>query len=296
MPTAEMSSEGRLPNTGASVFAVLVLYRQTLAESMTFQSLSPSVRGLPAPLPLLVYDNSPTPVGRPGNVSYHGWDIHYVHDSTNPGISRAYQEGARMAAERSKPWLLLLDQDTRFPPDWLTRYLTQVQRHPDVKLFAPILRSEGRILSPCIYRFKRGISLDRVEPGPQSLTGLSLLNSGMWIAVEDYLAVGGHEVRIPLDFADHEFIERFKRRHDRFVVVNAECIHNFFQVTEQSTASHLNRFRSYCHGARYASKGSIDRMLTACVIGARACLLSYRHGSLGFLRIAATTLLGRESR
>ena len=291
-----MSSEPRLPNPEASVFAVLVLYRQSLADSMTFQSLGPSVRGLPTPLPLLVYDNSPTPMGHPGSASYDGWDIQYIHDPTNPGISRAYQEGARLAAERLKPWLLLLDQDTRFPPDWLTRYLAEVQRHPDVKLFAPILRSKGRILSPCIYRFKRGFSLDRIEPGPQSLTGLSLLNSGMWIAVEDYLAVGGHEVRIALDFADHEFIERFKRRHDRFVLVDAECVHDFFQGTEQSTASHLNRFRYYCRGATYASKGVMDRMITAFVIGARACLLCYRHGSLGFLRIAATTLLGRESR
>jgi hypothetical protein len=289
-----MSSETRPSNTGASVFAVLVLYRQSLADSVTFQSLSPSVRDLSAPLSLLVYDNSPTPVGRPGNMPYDGWDIHYVHDPTNPGISRAYQVGARMAAERSKPWLLLLDQDTSFPQDWLTRYLTAVQRHPEEKLFAPILRCDERILSPCIYRFKRGFPVDRIEPGPQSLTGLSLLNSGMWIAVEDYLAVGGHEVRIALDFSDHEFIERFKQRHDQFVLVDADCIHNFFQATDQSTSGQLNRFRFYCQGARYASKGLMDRMLTACVIGARACLLSWRHGSLGFLRIAATALLGRE--
>ena len=77
----------------------------------------------------------------------------------------------------------------------------------------------------------------------------------MWIAVEDYLAVGGHDVRIALDFADHEFIERFKRRHDRFVVVNAECIHNFFRVTEQSTASHWTRFRYYCQGAGMPARG-----------------------------------------
>jgi GT2 family glycosyltransferase len=201
-----------------------------------------------------------------------------------------------MAAARSKRWLLLLDQDTRFPPDWLSRYLAGVRRYPDARLLAPILRSGERVLSPCLYRFKRGLPLDRIEVGKQPLTGLSVLNSGMWIAVEDYLAVGGHDVRIALDFADHEFIERFKRRHDSVVVVDVECVHDFFRVTGQSTDSHLTRFRFYCQGARYASKGLMDGILTAGVVAARACLLSYRHGSLGFLRVAASTLLERESR
>lgn len=198
-----------------------------------------------------------------------------------------------MAAERSARWLLLLDQDTRFPEDWLARYLAAVGRHPGAGLFAPILRSGGRVLSPCAYRFKRGISLDHIEPGERSLAGLSVLNSGMWVGVEEYRAVGGHDLHIPLDFADHEFIERFKRRHGRFVVVDAECAHDFFRVTGQSLASHLTRFRLYCQGARYASKGLLDGLVAASVVGARACLLSYRHGSLGFLRVAATAFLGK---
>lgn len=291
-----MNLESHRADSVASVFAVLVLYRQSLAESATFQSLSPSVQNLSVALPLLVYDNSPTPIGHPGAGSYPGWDIHYVHDPSNPGISRAYQEGVRMAAARSKRWLLLLDQDTRFPPDALSRYLTAVTRHPEVRLFAPILRTGERVISPCIYRFKLGFPLPEIQPGLQPLAGISVLNSGMWIAVEEYLAVGGHDLRIPLDFADHEFIERFKRRHDRFVLVDTECFHDFFRVTGQSTASHLVRFQFYCHGARYASKGLMDGILTAGVVGARACVLSYRHGSLGFLRVAVTTLLGREPR
>jgi GT2 family glycosyltransferase len=291
-----MAAPSPPPKPDPSVFAVLVLYGQSLAESATFQSLSPGVSELGTPLPLLVYDNSPTPVGHPGAGTYPGWDIHYVHDPSNPGISHAYQHGARMAEARSKRWLLLLDQDTRFPADWLARYLGAVRRHREIGLFAPILRNGDLVLSPCVYRFKRGSPLDRLEPGERSLSGISVLNSGMWIGVKEYRAAGGHDVRIALDFADHEFVERFKRRHERFVLVDAECVHDFFRVTERSLASHLTRFRFYCRGARYASKGLLDSAVAAGVVGARACLLSYRHGSLAFLRVAATTLLGREPR
>jgi glycosyltransferase involved in cell wall biosynthesis len=290
-------SDGVLPSaTATSMFAVLVIYRQSLEESATFQSLSAVVRELPQPLTLLVYDNSPSPVGRPGAGPYPGWDIQYVHDPTNPGISQAYLTGALMASDRSKRWLLLLDQDTRFPPEALDRYLSAIAHHPGVSLFAPVLTSGGRVISPCRYRFKLGFRLTRVEPGPQPLADLSVLNSGMCIAVAEYLAVGGHDVRIALDFADHEFIERFKECHHTFVVVNTVCGHDFFRVTAQSTASHLARFRFYCSGARQASKGLMDDILTAGIIGARACLLSVRHGSLKFLRIAVGALLGGDSR
>jgi rhamnosyltransferase len=277
------------------MFAVLVLYQQSLEQSVTFQSLSPILRGTSLPLQLLVYDNSPAPMGFPG-ASRPGWEIHYVHDPSNPGVSRAYLEGARMAAARSKRWLLLLDQDTCFPADSLARYLAAIRQHPEARLFAPILRSGGRIISPCLYRFKLGFPLSHIAPGARSLSGLSVLNSGTCIAVEDYLAIGGHDIRIALDFADHEFIERFKENHDSFVVVDTECAHDFFRVTTQSTASHLARFQFYCRGARYSSKGLGEGILTAGVVGARACLLALRHRSLGFLRVAASTLRGAAPR
>jgi rhamnosyltransferase len=282
------------PDPGELMLAVLVLYQQSLEQSVTFQSLSAGLREESAPLQLLVYDNSPTPVGKPGSVAHRGWDVCYVHDPSNPGVSRAYVEGARIAANHSKQWLLLLDQDTWFPPDVLSRYVASIQQHPEVRLFAPILRGGSHILSPCRYRFRLGSPLSLVSPGLHSLAGLSVLNSGTCVAVKDYLELGGHDVRIALDFADHEFIDRFKRKHDRFVVIDAECAHDFFGVTTQSTAGRLTRFGHYCRGAKFSGKGLSGALLTAAVVGARACRLSIRYRSLGFLRVAVDTLLGGE--
>jgi len=289
-----MNPTTRDPQSGTDMFAVLVLYGQSLKESPTFQSLSASVRHLATPLPLLVYDNSPSPIGRPHPGSYPGWDIEYIHDPSNPGVSLAYRTGARVAAARGRRWLLLLDQDTRFPAESLERYSAAITEHPDVRLFAPMLTSAGSVISPCRYRFKLGFRLRHVEPGRHALADLSVLNSGMCIAVDDYVSVGGHDVRIALDFADHEFIERFKRSHDSFVVVDLQCSHDFFRETVRGAASHAARFRLYCKGARHTSRGLGDGLLTAAVIWARACLLSARHGSPRFLWIAATAFLERR--
>jgi GT2 family glycosyltransferase len=89
----------------------------------------------------------------------------------NPGVSRAYLEGARVAAERGKRWLLLLDQDTCFPSEAITVYADALRRYPTEVLFAPVLRAGARIVSPCAYRFPRGRPRGRPRPASRTLRG-----------------------------------------------------------------------------------------------------------------------------
>ena len=273
------------------LLAVLVLYQTPLEQSPTFLSLRTELRALAARVEILVCDNSPAPSDGPAAAAFPEWTVQYRHDPSNPGVSAAYLAGARLAAEAGKCWLLFLDQDTRFPPGALAAYVEAVQRYPEIRLFAPILRAGDLIVSPCAYSGKRGLPLSRIESGVHSLSGLSVLNSGMWVAVEEYLAVGGHDPQITLDFSDHEFVQRYKRRHGSFAVVDAECSHGLSASSPQPLTARLARFRSYCRAARYASRGPGDLARTIGLVSARACLLSLRHRHAGFLRVALASLL-----
>ncbi len=271
------------------VLAVLVLYGRTLGESITFRSLEEGLRRVGERLDLFVYDNSAV-ASHPAPAA--GWEIEYRHDPTNPGVSRAYLEGARFAAERGKRWLLLLDQDTRFPLEAITVYADALRRYPTEVLFAPVLRAGVRIVSPCAYRFPRGTPLRTIATGLQDFSGKSVLNSGMCISVAAYLDVGGHDPRIGLDFSDHEFIDRFKRRHERVRVLPLECQHGFSGELRSGVDAGLQRFRFFCLGVRYASRGGLQSALGAAMVFGRACRLAFRHRHPGFLRIAASTLIG----
>jgi hypothetical protein len=271
------------------VLAVLVLYGRALAESVTFRSLEEGLRRLGQRLDLLVYDNSAI-ASRPDPAA--GWQIEYRHDPSNPGVSRAYLEGARVAVARGKRWMLLLDQDTCFPPEAITVYADALRRYPTEVLFAPVLRAGARIVSPCAYRFPRGMPLRTTPTGLQSLAGKSVLNSGMCISVAAYLDVGGHDPRIGLDFSDHEFIDRFKRRHERVRILPVECRHGFSGELRSGVDAELQRFRFFCRGVRYASPGGLQSARGAAMVVGRACRLALRHRHLEFLRIAASTLMG----
>jgi rhamnosyltransferase len=271
------------------VLAILVLYGRTLGESITFRSLEAGRRRVGQRLDLFVYDNSAV-ASNPAPAS--GWQIEYRHDPTNPGVSRAYLEGARVAAERGKRWLLLLDQDTCFPGEAITVYADALRQYPAEVLFAPVLRAGGHILSPCAYRFPRGTPLKTTATGLQQLSGKSVLNSGMCISLAAYVNVGGHDPRLGLDFSDHEFIDRFKRRHARVRILPLECRHEFSGALRPGVEASLRRFRFFCLGVRHASRGGLQSALGAAMVAGRACRLAFRYRHPGFLRIAASTLIG----
>ena len=91
-----------------NVLAVVVLYNVSLNDSQTLNSLK-ALDSLGINLKLLIYDNSP----QQQNHESTQWD--YVHDSTNEGLTKAYNTAVELAKKNNCEWLLLLDQDTHLP-------------------------------------------------------------------------------------------------------------------------------------------------------------------------------------
>jgi len=98
---------------------IMVIYRCTPEKSAAWNSLVLEAITQKATIDLLVYDNSPEPHHFP---TFPFMRLHYRHNSQNPGVSKAYNEGCALAREKDKRWLLLLDQDTSMPAGWLGTY------------------------------------------------------------------------------------------------------------------------------------------------------------------------------
>ncbi|MEO0250193.1 MAG: glycosyltransferase [candidate division WOR-3 bacterium] len=263
--------------------AVLVLYNRRLDETETFQSLASWPDKSRERFDLLIYDNSPSPMLTEG-AELSGFRIHYVHDKENPGVSKAYNIGARLGRQLGKTWLLLLDQDTTFPDDALIAYQRAIHEHPEAVLFAPILKASGKIYSPCRYYLKRGFHPRRVRPGRHTIRHWSVLNSGMCISLPVFEQIGGFDERVGLDFADHEFINRFRRFFDSFVVVDTVCAHGFYDVEQVSVEGSLRRFALFCEGAHASMREPADRILLPIQAALRAVKLSIRFRTGRFLK------------
>jgi len=265
------------------VFAVLVLYRLELANSSSFVSLRDSLTRAGCSIDFLVYDNSPSPQ----DVSLAKEDpyrITYDHDPSNPGVSKAYNTALRMAREQRKRWLLLLDQDTTFPPDALTIYC-QALRTGQAELYAPVLKTGPRLISPCFYWKGIGFPLRKAPKGLMPLKNRSVLNSGMLVNVVAMERIGGFNERIPLDFADHDFCSRFSRESGSICILDMDCQHGYADREASDIRKDLHRFSLYCTGALRRISSPLDAIAYAVAVFVRCGVLTLRHRSMRFLGI-----------
>lgn len=264
-----------------SLTVIIVVYNTALEDCESFQSIKRICESGDCPH-IFVYDNS----AQPQQIyNYPGMQITYLHDPTNPGVSKAYNAGAAHARNHQKEWVLLLDQDTTLPATILAEYEKAVKKNPGIFLFVPILYlNNGKIFSPCIYAFKRGFHPGHIAPGTHSFKWLSPVNSGILVNTTAFWEVGGYNEKVKLDFSDFQFIRRFRKIYPRFYVIDEKCKQDFSDDTV-SFSSQAIRFSYYCEGAGNIEKDGIwDQMQYSIILFLRALRLTLRYRHFGFIR------------
>jgi len=263
-----------------SLLVIIVIYKSTLEDCESFQSLL-AMREEFRSLNLFIYDNSPISQELK---NYEGLAITNFHDPENSGVSKAYNTGVEHAKKISKEWVLLLDQDTRFPSSILSEYRQAINSNSNINLFVPVLKlKNGKIFSPSRYRFKRGFFLDTIESGVHSLFNLAPVNSGMMVQVEAFFKVGGYNEKVKLDFADFQFVERFRKLYPNFFVINVECEQDFSDDNNSFESQYI-RFKYYCDGAKnIENKNFADWLQYNGVVIIRAIRLTLRFVDARFL-------------
>ncbi|BAZ84811.1 glycosyltransferase [Dolichospermum compactum] len=283
-----------LISTTEGILFILVIYKRRLNESDSFISLVNSLQNTHLNIDIFIYDNSPSSMILNEELSGENWKIHYVHDETNPGVSKAYNEGFKLGKKLNKKWLLLLDQDTKLPDDAIIKYSRAVLDNNEHSLFAPILVStNGTIYSPCNYFFKRGFPMKSMEIGIVKARRKSLLNSGLLISIDIFEKVGGYNERLKLDFSDFDFIDRYRQVYQYFYIVDTKCIHEL-SATEDDVNALLKRFTTYCESIKYFGKIDLNTLILLCVTFIRAIRLSIKFRNIKFLYIFAKKLINQH--
>ncbi|HQQ97464.1 MAG TPA: hypothetical protein PLX35_09375 [Cyclobacteriaceae bacterium] len=268
-----------------SCLIVLVLYKQELRETASYQSLMaawPSSGGMK----LLIYDNSPE--AQFLNQPPEHLLIQYIHDPSNPGVGKAYNVAASMAQEEGYRWLMLMDQDSTFPANIFHAYAASIQAFPQVLIFGPCLFDHRGLLSPFGRGKTSGRRLGKISPGLHSLTDVAIINSGLLIDVRAYHQSRGYDERLSLDFSDINFLSRFSKISTDLVVVDiaGQQVHSDQPHVGYQDA--LRRFRQYRQAARVMAELEHASFAYRLRTLARAFKLSWRYRSFRFLHTALT--------
>jgi len=225
------------------ILICIVFYNQKITESSAFRNLSAQNTNIPPYFYL--FDNSLNK----NTVQPIASHI-YIHCPENKGLSVAFNQAAKYALENGFEWLLLSDQDTCFPNDFLQKMQHAVTEYSSISLFAPIIKlSDNTLFSPCKFRNMVSKPLRNMTCGIESLYNTMPINSGLLIKTSLFFEAGGYNENLRVDFCDYAFLNKVKKVDDKYVVVDSIVIQSFSNE-EVDKEKLLLRFRIYITDAK----------------------------------------------
>jgi len=237
-----------MKNITYNLLLVIIIYKEKLKNSDTYKSL---ISNYPE-MPLFIYDNSPVPQH---NQDEFKQNVKYVSDTSNMGLSYAYNRAAEYAEQKEYEWILLLDQDTLFCGKILEMFQVAIKDNPNVSIFAPIIFSGKLLLSPA--RINIFMKLKKPITGLLPLSEYNVINSGMLVNVEAMRSVGGYNEEVWLDYSDYEFLNRMRRGGFLSLYVIDRICYQSFSDHLQTPQQKLERYAIFCKCLQKCEKETI---------------------------------------
>ena len=276
--------------------AVVVLYKQKIADSKSVRSLYEQIQNCPLEISLLIYDNSPAAQPAEDPIA-NLIPVTYIHDCTNGGLVPAYNQGMRMAEGEGTEWLLLLDQDTLLTAEYFARLSATLQECGDdlnIAACVPHIVVRGKSVAPTWFSLGIHCAM-KVSWQGLAVKPITTINSGSAVRVSFLRSLGGFSEEYPLNFADYWFY-REVYRHGKAVMVMDCVLEHELSVANRDTFRPVGQYRDILkrEGMFYRSSGS---PIVVIVFWMRLMLRVVKHYLVfkdkGYSK-AALSYIGRE--
>ncbi|WVM92883.1 hypothetical protein ULG90_01280 [Halopseudomonas pachastrellae] len=190
---------------------IVVLYKQKTAESQTLLSLEKN-QGHQLTGTLHLWDNSPTNISScdAPHLSIDGFTTDYSWHPENTPLSRVYNQVSEKL-EDSK-FLIILDQDSDLPTDFLKKIEYSIKRRPDINLFLPKVHNGEKLVSPGKLLLFKGRHIADISSGVHASKNMLAISSGMVIShaylknyrFDERLTLYGIDTRFMIDYSETE--------------------------------------------------------------------------------------------
>ncbi len=190
-------------------------------ESAAFRTLQAAIQHLPethSDIQILLYDNTPGGTD-PGSLPE---GVFYEAAEQNAGLATAYNRALAIAEQENASWLLILDQDTTLPLDYLARMsklASDVDHDDRVAVLVPRMIDAGRAVAPVFIRFW-GVSYIPADFSGTSQREIHATNSASLFRVSALRQIGGFSPYFWLDYVDGYIFHQIYARGMKVFVAN----------------------------------------------------------------------------
>jgi GT2 family glycosyltransferase len=229
---------GIQPEAAINLYIIVVLYQRSISASATCQALLRQV-ALSSQDIILVYDNSP--ISNLGPIP-DSWNV--VIDADNGGLAKAYNYAISEAKSANCRWVLLLDQDSELPGDFLSsthESLSVTDFNHDIVAVVPIVKCGNRQISPMIPLLGREIPF-KMQNVVES-KWLTAINSGTCLRVDFIEGVGGFCKDFWLDYLDY-WLFKIINNNGKSVYVTHDVLQHDLSVANMNNGISEERYNN----------------------------------------------------
>lgn len=270
------------------ILFAIVTYREKYWESKSFltlvQSFKESGKELKE-LNIIIFDNTDIKDWHLElSINHSNINLSYFSDSSNPGISKAYNKINAFALKNNFEWIVFLDQDTSLPIEAYSKYQNKITNSQKSLVAVPIVYAGKKIISPSRFFLHRSILFKKVNANFLDFNNLRCINSGLIINTQFYDSIGGYNENLKLDFCDHDFIEKVKKKINLLEVLNIIFIQDFSSDNNTIEQS-IFRYNIFLDDLNYYSLSRSKTALLFLIDIPHLIKLSYKYRSIKFFKI-----------
>lgn len=211
-------------------------------------------------------------------------DADYLNTPSNMPLSMIYNQVADEATDSD--FLLILDQDTALPPDYLETFNTAHRQFRNGKLFVPTIKAAQKLVSPSPYFAGWGRAWQRTRAGPHPTRNMTIINSGLFASLKLFRADGvRYDERLKLYGTDTGFFRNYARREKEFYILPTVIEHDLSFDTADvcDKVSKINQMFS-SNKIIYEPDGFWVRTSVAVIEWTVRIRYAFRYRELAFLR------------
>lgn len=165
----------------------------------------------------------------------------YSWHPENTPLSVIYNKTASQIGQNE--YMIILDQDSKLPPEFLIEMRSAAEINPEVKLFLPKVHNGEKLVSPGKLFLFKGHHLKHITHGKISSKNMLAISSGMMISSQ-YLSKNSFDERLALYGIDTRFMIDFARKEDHLSVVPTTISHDTALWSTSDPDKLLPRFRA----------------------------------------------------
>lgn len=234
-----MTADVKLRELNGRVLAVLVLYRRRPEAAAAWETVREFLRGTGG-IRLrhcLIYDNSPK---RGAWAEDLPEEVSVIWAPENRGTAGAYTAAVDLANAKDCDWLLLLDQDTELPADFLHLAERAIEITPAAAALVPRVRHGMILVSPAVITAGGSVQPDAAPTNSRGTP--TAISSGMVTRRDAVAAALPFPDAIWLDYVDHWMFLSFARQNLPMGLIDADLLHDLSIRTPGALA--VDRLRS----------------------------------------------------